>query len=364
MVEKNMTTSSMSGDAADPATTGSSGVNGKKSETSVTRVRKKVYAGAFLTVLVVSFVLAMITRVSGTKLPPIAGIIPLLSLITVILTKSILVYKMWSAIQDSYARMGPGKAVGFLFIPFFNIYWAFRAFWGFAKDYNTFVGRYSLSVPKLPAGLFLAYCILSVLLFLVPQGMPVREMKLGVMLLLLIVWSVVSLVMIIKSCDAINALPAMDMKKMKEKIAVPPPPQVSPEKASEAGTEEAEIAETEGPAAKKRPDMKKELRTWGFGLMVLGSVHLFVKFLDPAWGVVIIVIGLLNLLVPKRGMFIVNGLALLFVGIMNIAAAKEAGQGGWAVFGILQIIWGVQEIRKFRRYAKPEGLEKEQEPAS
>ena len=71
------------------------------------------------------------------------------------------VYKTWAAIQDGYARTGPGKAVGFLFIPFFNIYWMFPAIYGFAKDYNAHVERRGMAAPPLPKGLHLTYCILA-----------------------------------------------------------------------------------------------------------------------------------------------------------------------------------------------------------
>jgi hypothetical protein len=98
---------------------------------------------------------------------------------------------------------------------------------------------------------------------------------------------------------------------------------------------------------KTAEEMKGELRMWGVGLIVLGGVHFVLsEFLDPVWGIVIAVLGALNLLVAKRGMFIANGIALLFIGFLNMAAG-----GGWKIFGMLQIIWGVQEIRKFRRYA-------------
>lgn len=53
----------------------------------------------------------------------------------------ILLYKMWQFIPSNYRRTTPGKAVGFLFIPFFNIYWIFQALWGWAKDFNKFVSK-------------------------------------------------------------------------------------------------------------------------------------------------------------------------------------------------------------------------------
>ncbi len=74
----------------------------------------------------------------------------------------ILVYKMWDAIQDGPARTTPGKAVGFLFIPFFGLYWIFQAYWGWAVDYNTYVQEKALQgAPKMPEGLALTLCILT-----------------------------------------------------------------------------------------------------------------------------------------------------------------------------------------------------------
>ncbi len=109
----------------------------------------------------------------------------------------VLWYKAWAAIQDGQARTTPGKAVGFLFIPLFNLYWIFQAIHGFAKDYNSYVERHSLGVSKLPEGLFLAYCIL-VLAGIIPFLGPLFSLAaVGVMIALCA-----------KVCDAVNALPA------------------------------------------------------------------------------------------------------------------------------------------------------------
>lgn len=71
-----------------------------------------------------------------------------------------LLFKAWGLIQDGFARTTPGKAIGFLFIPFFNFYWIFRAIWGFAKDYNWYVTRHKITATQLPEKLFLIACIL------------------------------------------------------------------------------------------------------------------------------------------------------------------------------------------------------------
>src|SRR5687767_6774080 len=59
-----------------------------------------------------------------------------------------LYYRAWKAIQDGHARTTPGKAVGFLLIPLFNLYWMFPALWGFSKDYNAYIERHSINVPR------------------------------------------------------------------------------------------------------------------------------------------------------------------------------------------------------------------------
>jgi len=107
-----------------------------------------------------------------------------------------LIYRMWAAIQDGHARTSPGRAVGFLFIPFYNFYWIFQAFPGFAKDFNAFAARHSLKVARMSSGLFTAFAILC-LVAVVPW--------LDVLLSPAIV--IVGLVMTSRVCDAVNAIP-------------------------------------------------------------------------------------------------------------------------------------------------------------
>ena len=53
--------------------------------------------------------------------------------------------RMWGAIQDGQTPITVGKAIGYLFIPFFNIYWIFKAWGGFPTEYNNYIDRYGLS---------------------------------------------------------------------------------------------------------------------------------------------------------------------------------------------------------------------------
>ncbi|MBU2573606.1 MAG: hypothetical protein KKH28_05970 [Elusimicrobia bacterium] len=104
-------------------------------------------------------------------------------------------YKSWAVIQDGHARTTPGKAVGFLFIPFFNIYWAFQAVWGLSKDFNAYLQRNSIPAARLPEGLFLAFCILCFTTWIPVLG-----------LVFLVVNYIIGLLMVSALCDGINAI--------------------------------------------------------------------------------------------------------------------------------------------------------------
>ncbi len=118
----------------------------------------------------------------------------------------VVIYKMWSAIQDGRStRTTPSKAIGFLFIPFFNIYWIFQGWGGFPTDYNRYIEEDSLPVPNLSSGLYTSYPIL-VLLCAIPF--------LGI--LILIIASLVFIIVTAKTCDAVNRL--ADAKERKQMI--------------------------------------------------------------------------------------------------------------------------------------------------
>ena len=48
----------------------------------------------------------------------------------------ILLFKCWKALPEAHRKTTPGKAVGFLFIPFYNFYWVFVSFPALAKGYH------------------------------------------------------------------------------------------------------------------------------------------------------------------------------------------------------------------------------------
>ncbi len=137
-----------------------------------------------------------------------------------------LFYKMWGAIKDSQSTISPGKAVGFLFIPVFNIYWALLMITGFAEDYNSFILRRSIKTGNLPMSLYLVYAfafILTAAIVTVPMifvfaffgliyrayaGYPAAFWGLVVFLSISgLAHFITYILFAMKTCDAINALP-------------------------------------------------------------------------------------------------------------------------------------------------------------
>lgn len=62
----------------------------------------------------------------------------------------VLLARMWRTIQDGQTTVTVRRAIGFLFMPFFNVYWIFRAWGSFPGEYNRYVDRYDLPVALLP----------------------------------------------------------------------------------------------------------------------------------------------------------------------------------------------------------------------
>ncbi len=107
-------------------------------------------------------------------------------LIPALIMLYVMIYKMWASIQDGMARTSPGKAVGMLFIPLFNLYWLWQVFCGWAQDYNAHLERNRINAPRISEGLFMTYVISSYVCF------PV-----ALVLLFVIVNAI---------CNAVNAL--------------------------------------------------------------------------------------------------------------------------------------------------------------
>jgi hypothetical protein len=126
--------------------------------------------GAFHFISVVTFCTATIMETSHARLvESLVAPIFIVSLLgwfvtgwLVLMAWTNLVFRMWTAIQAGPARTTPWKALLFHFIPFYNFYWVFPAWWGWTKDYNEFVSRRQIDGPRMPERLGLAVSIAMV----------------------------------------------------------------------------------------------------------------------------------------------------------------------------------------------------------
>jgi FHA domain len=161
------------------------------------RLSKPFYLVSPIVNVVASF--ALVATVVAMRENPAAALllfaVEIAALLFAGVLSCVLVYKMWDSIQDGYARTTPGKALGFLFIPFFNLYWIFQVWWGFAKDYNAYCDRREFQVKKLEEGLFLAFCIVM-LAMVIPF----------VNIVALVADWVIFFMIVSRVCDAVNAL--------------------------------------------------------------------------------------------------------------------------------------------------------------
>ena len=124
------------------------------------------------------------------------GIGYLMFLITGILSY-IYLYRAWNCLRFGAPRTTPGKAIGFLFIPIFSVYWIFVALYGLAQDWTRIMGSHPnlQGAPRMSAGLFLTFLICMISGIGAPIGM--------------ILWFIVFK----QICDGINFMSAQNMRQ-------------------------------------------------------------------------------------------------------------------------------------------------------
>ena len=99
----------------------------------------------------------------------------------------VLLYRAWVMIQDGRWPT-PGRAVGFLFLPLFNIYWTFLAIWGLAWGLQRLIRRCELDAPSPSQPLACALSVYNVVSYIPVAGLV--TLGLNVLLLPLFMRSV------------------------------------------------------------------------------------------------------------------------------------------------------------------------------
>ncbi len=96
----------------------------------------------------------------GILLSVASVLVGMAGVVTYMVFSLIYLHRCWvivNQLSHGQTKSTPGQAVGLLFIPFFNLYWHFIAYYGWAQEYNRVSGG---SPVRLPEGVFLTYAIL------------------------------------------------------------------------------------------------------------------------------------------------------------------------------------------------------------
>jgi hypothetical protein len=118
-----------------------------------------------------------------------------------------------------------------------------------------------------------------------------------------------------------------------------------PAKEEETILEPARLKDNE--VVKLETEMNREIRRWAIVTGVLGVANIAGSQMQSAWGFTLVVVALLSILFPAPVMFILYGVTLIWVALSNITS------GSWIFFGfaVLQVVAGVQVLKKYSKYA-------------
>ncbi len=131
----------------------------------------------------------------------------------------VLWFKAWKAIYEPTWNIRPLKTVLLLLVPYFNLYWGFRVYWGWARTYNDHV--FKRNTPELevngntflvysiahPAIFFFAIAVKVFLSFAGPSSAAFFTCQ-GILIVLTLGFWVLNWYIVAKVCDAVNRLPA------------------------------------------------------------------------------------------------------------------------------------------------------------
>ncbi|MBX3206219.1 MAG: DUF4328 domain-containing protein [Labilithrix sp.] len=138
--------------------------------------------GSFVGSIVLFLIGAVISAVAegddiGTTIGGVFSMFAFPLLLTYIVTALVWLYKSWEMLPDSMrmtgdgTRVSPGAAVGYLFIPFYNLYWYFIVSAGLCAALNRALAGFGSS-KRASGGLGIAAAILQVIpyanMFLAP----------------------------------------------------------------------------------------------------------------------------------------------------------------------------------------------------
>jgi len=144
------------------------------------------------------------TIVLGVTLFILASVFLILS----IAFSMVLLYFFWDSIREGEkTRITPGKAVGYMFIPFFNLYWSFQAYVGLSADMQSYITEKKISARAPSNVLGIGVVLLSIVLLFSERGL----------LLLMWVSMALNIVFLYQGYIAVKAIYVVENNILEEK---------------------------------------------------------------------------------------------------------------------------------------------------
>ena len=140
-----------------------------------------MFAGWFFFVVGIALASEHEAAVGGVMI-----LLGLLGIIVGVVFSCLILHRGWSFVQDGKARTTPGKAVGFLFIPFYNLYWTFVAHYGLMQEFNRVAEARGKGRDTVVTGLALTYSIVSII--------PYIGIIFGPIFLVVVLWQIIGFI--------------------------------------------------------------------------------------------------------------------------------------------------------------------------
>lgn len=93
--------------------------------------------------------------------------------------------------------------------------------------------------------------------------------------------------------------------------------------------------------------IEKECRDWGIGMIAAAALSFMLTYLDIFTGCIALIIGLITLISRQKWNLAMIGCFIILVGSLNILGGILLSSFGWALWGGVQILIGVDTINKY-----------------
>jgi hypothetical protein len=99
--------------------------------------------------------------------------------------------------------------------------------------------------------------------------------------------------------------------------------------------------------------MRREIRSWGWWLLIWGVIHLIGSgYLNAPWGVLLLLVGASSFYFREAPVFVVYGVTLAWAAVSNLTG----GSTGWIIFALIQVYMAVRVFQQYFRFRHAQSI--------